>query len=355
MSQTSGWIIGAFAGVSLGAHGAARPVVNDIEFVTVGALGNAGYPLQSPAGYINIQGRGAVDYEYRIGKYEVTTAQWMEFVNNYSTLGGSWTFFAAPTFWGAVQDPGYSGPGVRWILNPSQPSAAMRPVYGITWREAAMFCNWMHNDKVPTLAAIADGAYDTSLFTTNPNGTFNDQLTHHPGAKYWIPTFDEWIKAGHYDPNRYGPGQGGWWEYPTKSDEPPIGGVPGVGQTNAGFSLPGFGAYQIPLGSYPETLSPWGALDMSGMATEATEFYWPLRAPTERGSKGSVATLSPAIFDRIYMFGAFLRPGAASDRLGLRVATSIPGPAGGSVLVLAWLHISKRRRRTPWRQADGVS
>ena len=86
---------------------------------------------------------------------------------------------------------------------------------GITWRTAAKFSNWLHNDKASSIAALQDGAYDTSTFTTNPNQTFNDQLTHHPVAKFWIPTLDEWIKAAHYDPNRYGPGEGGYWEYKT--------------------------------------------------------------------------------------------------------------------------------------------
>ncbi len=188
----------------------ARP---DIEFVTIGAPGNPAYNVPSPPGHFNVQGRGSVAYEYRIGKYEVTTAQWMEFVNTYSVLGGKWTFFAAPAFWGAVQDPGYTGPGTKWTLNASLPNAAMVPVRAITWRESAMFCNWLHNDKASGLWAIQDGAYDASTFTTNPNGTINGQLTHHPWAKYWIPTFDEHIKAAHYDPNRYGPGQGGYWMF----------------------------------------------------------------------------------------------------------------------------------------------
>lgn len=342
MTTIREWAVAAAACGVLPASLAARP---DIEFTTIGAPGNAAYPLKSPPGYVSVQGRGRVDYEYRMGKYEVTTEQWIEFVNNYTVLGGSWTFFATPVFWGASQDPSYTGPGRRYVVNPNLPNAAMVPVYGITWRESAMFCNWLHNGKGSSLSAIKDGAYDTATFTTNPNGTFNDQLTHNPGAKFWIPTLDEWMKAGHYDPNRYGVGQGGWWEYPHGSDEAPIGGVPGVGQTNAGFSLPSFGHYYIPLGSYPQTLSPWGLLDMTGMTTEHTEFYWPLEGPVDRGSKGAMATSSPATFDRIYMFGFFISPGSTQSAMGLRIAAVIPTSGTVLVFMTGSVYASTRRRR----------
>lgn len=87
-----------------------------------------------------------MDYEYRICKYEVTTAQWMEFVNTCSTLGGTWTFFGLPVHWGARPDPNYFGPGRRYVLK-DIPNAQMMAVYGISWRTAAMFCNWLHNGK----------------------------------------------------------------------------------------------------------------------------------------------------------------------------------------------------------------
>ncbi|MFM9995025.1 MAG: SUMF1/EgtB/PvdO family nonheme iron enzyme [Phycisphaerales bacterium] len=324
---------------------AARP---DIEFNTIGAPGNPGYSGPIPPGYLNVQGRGRVDYEYRIGRYEVTTAQWMEFVNTYSVLGGSWTFFAEPQHWGAVPDPSYTGPGERHMLNSSLPNAAMSPVYGISWRESAMFANWLHNDKASGTWAIENGAYDTSTFTTNANGTFNDQLTHNPGAKYWIPTFDEHVKAAHYDPNRYGPGQGGYWEFSHRSDAPAIGGPPGVGQANTGFFLPNFGHLDIALGSYPDIQSPWGLLDTAGMAKEHTEFWWFPEGPyVERGARGSTAGGGPEPWDRIYA-ADFGRPWTAYSSYGLRIAAAIPAPGPVAVLGAGLIVFGSRpRRRTP--------
>ncbi len=327
--------------------GVATPILHarpDIEFVTIGDPGNPGYSGPNPPGYTNVQGRGAVGYEYRIGKYEVTTAQWMEFVNNYTVLGGQWTFFADPVFWGAVYDPSYIGPGVKYMLDPGLPNAAMVPVHGISWREAAMFTNWLHNDKASGIWAIENGAYDTSTFTTNPNGTFNDQLTHHPDAKFWIPTFDEWTKAAHYDPDRYGPGRGGYWMFSHRSDEPPIGGPPGQGQANTGFFLPSLGHFYIPLGSYPEVQSPWGLLDTAGGTSEHTEFYWFSGMPVERGSRGSNAGGGAEPWDRIYAILSS-SPQVGWTPKGVRIASAVPGPASLAAFSIAWIACASRRRR----------
>src|SRR5690606_38351242 len=86
-----------------------------------------------------------------------------------------------------------------------------------------------------------------------------------------IPTLDEWLKAAHYDPNRYGEGEEGWWIYSHRSDDPPIPGPPGEGETSAGYRLPQFRHFDIPLGAYPDTLSPWGLLDVTGGTEEWTE------------------------------------------------------------------------------------
>jgi hypothetical protein len=50
----------------------------------------------------------------------------------------------------------------------------------------------------------------------------NSQTPPRPsaGAQFWIPTLDEWIKAGFYSPTKGG--TGGYWLYATQSDSAPV-------------------------------------------------------------------------------------------------------------------------------------
>lgn len=314
------------------------------DWSTIGDVGNAPYMGLDPQGQpLN---RGSVPYVYRMAKMEITTAQWMEYVNTFSTQSDALTFFADPSYWGATPDFNYSGPGRRWRLR-SVPNAGLYPVSGITWREAAEYCNWLHNAKQSTLASIASGAYDTSTFINLPGNTYGDQAARSPGARFFIPTLDEWLKAMHYDPSRNGPGQAGWWLYSNASDVGPIPGPPGVGTTSAAY-IPDpvfdpFGAWNIPLGSYPTTLSPWGMLDASGGASEWLENWYDWATPPNRDRlfDGAHAGGGPdfLVVDEAGQIGA--TPPIFGDFNGLRIA-SIPSPAS-LWLVLSTLVLIRRR------------
>ncbi|MFO0834278.1 MAG: SUMF1/EgtB/PvdO family nonheme iron enzyme [Phycisphaerales bacterium] len=313
-----------------------------IEFVTVGAPGNAPFTGQDQWGHVT--GRGRVDYTYRISKTEVTTAQWMEFVNTYSTQSDDLKWFAFPDYWGATRDMSYHGPGQRWKLK-SAAGSANWPVTGVTWRESAQFCNWLTNNKQKSLDAIASGAYDTSTFGWNQDVGFTDQSAHSPGAKFWIPTLDEWLKAVHYDPAKNN-GKGGWWRYPNTSDTAPIPGIPGVGETSAGYEPYSYSdGFEIPLGSYPNTLTPWGLLDATGGSSEWTESWLDVdEYHTDRYYDGAPAgNVSIALLDRVDGVGAE-GPTNQTAWIGVRIA-SIPAPGVLSLTGLTAIGLLARRRR----------
>lgn len=310
------------------------------NFVTIGDVGNAPYTGFDLQGVVS--NRGSVDYEYRIARTEVTTAQYVEFLNGLLDAGLDPNLAGAPLFMGG----GFNFGTGRWQTNPG---GEMLPVAGIAWRDAAIFMNWLHNDKANTIEAFLSGAYDVSTFNSGP--PFTDQTTHSPGAKYWIPSLDEWMKAAHWDPDKNGPGEGGWWQFNNSSDTQPVPGLPGEGETSAGLEIADHLAFSIPLESYPETQTPWGLLDTSGGGAEFTE-EWLRGNLTNRiwqGNGAGITTYSPG--DPI-SFGAdeIWRVGSSRSDFPLsvttfRVASLVPAPGVGAALIGFGLHASARRRR----------
>jgi formylglycine-generating enzyme required for sulfatase activity len=211
-----------------------------------------------------------------------------------------------------------------------------------------MFCNWLHNDKAATVDAIANGAYDTSTFGQNPDGTYTDQAAHHPDAKFWIPTLDEWMKAARFDPDRNGEGQGGWWSYPYMSDDLPIPGLPEEGgTTNGGYQAPdAFAEWDIPLGAYADSMTAYGLWDTSGGAAEWIEDYFDFDGRDRRsrfyGGSSAGGTYIAADHTSVLMAVAPDNYGAFN---GLRIASRVPGVGVTSVLFTFALSVATRRKR----------
>lgn len=347
-------ILAALCLLSLTKQAHAQPSPDGYDWVTVGDPGNQPWlgfndPI-SPT-----YGRGSVPYEYRIGRTEVTTAQWVEFLNSAmarpDSLGFAPQWWTTPVWWGAMDDPAYSGPGRRFVVRSDISDAGMLPVSGISWRMAAVLCNWLHNDKSEARDAFMTGAYDVNTFAPAGGiGEFTDQATRSPGAKYWIPSLDEHMKASHYDPHRHGPGQAGWWEHAGMSDVPLIYAPPqsfggdGTGQANAQFNLPNSMELLIPLGAYPDVVSPWGLLDTAGGAREWTEEIWVLDTTRWfRVTEGSSRAVGGGMSDNVWAWGAN-HPSSVRLDMGVRLATAVPVPASVLSLSLGIMTLKRRRR-----------
>ena len=343
--------------VTLASRPAAAGIVPDYDFqwVTIGAVGNVAY---SGGPFDRLAGRGSVDYQYRMSRLEITSAQWLEFVNTFEALGDPYNFSGVISS-GIVQDFSWGGPGVRYMLRPDIPNVERVPVLGLTWLNAARYTNWLHNDKAPTLEALETGAYDTS--TWGFQGPFNsrrtDEATHLPGARFWIPTLDEWMKAAHYDTNRFGAGQGGWWDYPNGTNDPLVAGLPGIGQTSAGLVLPPIEDPNylhdpqrfIPLGAYADVQSPWGLWDVSGGSLEWVEDWHSPEFPSSRILTGAPLGAPPfgsSEYDLIYSITSSF-PGSSGPSLagGFRIASTVPAPGPLSLLLVGAVCFLPRRRR----------
>lgn len=319
--------------------------LSGIDLVRITHAGNAPWMGDGRPTDVAI-GRGQVNYEYSIGRYEVTTSQWVEFFNAAfdRPANDRIPFLSPPTFWGATSAAATTPDGQRWRVPAGN---ELRPVGGISWRMAAIYCNWLHNGKGMNREAFMDGAYDVSTFGFTTGTRFTDQHAHTPGARYWIPTWDELLKASHFDPNRFGDNQPGWWVWNDASSTFATWGPPGVGEANYGFRFQnGVSTYEIPLGAYA-TRSPWGLIDAAGATTEWTEEVIDAGGPLYRRVEGSYwgSDTGAGVADSIYAAGGEL-PHINSLEFGLRIASSVPSPVCAGWLFTLLTILPRRRRPT---------
>lgn len=323
----------------------------DFQFSTIGAVGNAAIQNDDPF-YNLVNNRGQVNYQYRVSKLEVTTGQWLAFLNTFPVASNPHPYWdkSGPVFWGAIQ-----GAGGLYTLRADVPNAANLPVGGITWRMSALYCNWLNNGKSSSPQSLVTGAYDSTTWGfVGSSPVFTDAATHLPGAQYWIPTLDEQLKAFQYDANRYGTNQGGWWENRNMSDSLATPGPPGQGTTSAGYRPDGdpFAAWNIALGAYPQSNSPWGLLDTSGGGAEWNEERYPPQpndfgnGPRGRGLYGSWAGDDLFIYDDLLyaVASGTIKSSDFGDIYStFRIASAVPGPA--TLALLTPLLLLKSRRR----------
>jgi formylglycine-generating enzyme required for sulfatase activity len=326
--------IAAGALLAAGPASAQPPPDHGHQFATITHPGNrnaAGAELQ----YLPDLVVGQVNYEYRIARTETTIRQWIEFGNAYLATHPEAPAIDTELLSGIL----YAQGRTLRIPNPQNLDSPMK----MSWRMAARYTNWLHNDKAMTREAFDSGAYDTSTFTENPDGSYNDQLTRSPGARFWLPTRNEWVKATFYDPNRYGVGQEGYWRAPNGTDTELISGLPWEGgQTSAGPDFPDL-PYALPVGSYSTVQSPWGLWDASGGVREWSEDWdSPLPGSHRRHLGSNLANIfawAIDVPDPIY--GGSDRPTGAESS-GFRIASSVPSP--GLPLVVLLLLTRKSRQ-----------
>lgn len=337
--------------------------LSGIDFVTIGDVGNGNW-----TGGGSNNNRGRVDYEYKIGKFEVTTSQWVEFMNAALDRPSSDRIphMFAPTQWGAVGTTAQNG-GSRWRVPAGN---EMLPTGGVDWRVCAIYCNWLHNGKSLDRSAFLSGAYDVSTFGRSSGGvTYTDQVARSPGARYFVPSLDEWIKAAHWDPNKPNADgtTGDYWLYSNSSDAPfaygppgvrvrPIGGAPGpdpngeFATANAGWNDFHFGTspYTIPLGSYEGVTSPWGLMDVAGGTSEWLEDV--LQSPREMYFRSRFAEGSAMVFatnglpDQVRYPRGSAEPDLPFFEVGFRIAAVVPSP-GWCALGGVWVMVRLTRRR----------
>jgi formylglycine-generating enzyme required for sulfatase activity len=283
-TQRSYWFTAAVSCLAFLLTGLASARAVTIDWVTVGDPRNAA----------DTNGYGAVNYEYRIGKYEVTIGQYVDFLNSVAKedpKGLFHPYMVSEEETAGIRRTGISGAYTYSAVEPwgivpaGADSANNRPIAWVTWFSAARFANWMSNGQ-PTGAqgptTTENGAYD--LVTAPPAlapaiNALNPNTNAVP--LYRIPTENEWYKAAFY---KGGSANAGYWKYATQSNSAP-GNVIGSGfnqvncmvglgvesiycVTQAGFNINLQQNYLTNVGAFTGSPSFYGTFDQSGNVTE---------------------------------------------------------------------------------------
>lgn len=315
-----------------------------IDTVRVGNVGNANDPATG-----NLY--GGVNYAYNIGKYEVTVGQYTVFLNAVAAVD---TYNLYNT--SMATDPqiaGISRTGSSGSYSYDVIGSPNHPATYVSWGDAARFANWMHNGQpsgAQDVNTTENGAYPL-------NGARTDEeliaFSRNAGARWFIPSENEWYKAAYYQPAGQGGDADNYWAYPTRTNsEPNSDQPPGAfsirtnvanffrndGVTNGindGFAVTGsttddsFQNYLTDVGAYTSASSFYGTFDQGGNVYEWNEAVF--LGNRLRGRRGG--SMFNDSSEMLSSSRRRINPSGFGSVFGFRVA-NVPEP---STIVLATL------------------
>ena len=281
-----------------------------IETIAIGNYGN----IADSTGY------GSVSYEYNIGKTEVTTAQYVAFLNATASTVDTYQLYNA-----GMANMGGTGVGISQTGGGSvnftytvTGGGENRPVAFVSWFDAARFANWLVNGQGTitetgsyTLAGAVSGA---TVARNEINGG------------YFIPTENEWYKAAYYNP-----GTTAYSLFPN-------------GQatiTTADANYANVGGTTTDVGTYSGDPSPYGTFDQGGNVYE-------VMSPTDGIDSGLVLRGGAYLNSQSRLSSTFSVLGVSTSSeaisLGFRVSV-VPEPSSALLAMLGGSFLLIRRKR----------
>ncbi len=291
-----------------------------VEFRTVGNAGNAGDP--------NTFGRGGVAYEYRIGTFEVTNAQYAEFLNAVAASDPRGLFNAnmGTNPRGGITRSGADGSFTYAV----KPNMGNKPVNFVSFFDAARMANWLTNGQ-------GSGSTESGVYTLNANTLTAITRNLSNPNQIFLPTESEFIKAGYHQPASQGGDTDNFWRFATRSNSSPTvasatasGEIANPGATTvnygSGADWNGQNGNLTTVGSAGNT-SFYGAFDMNGNVRE-----WIQDTAFNQGFRGQMGgdlfsgfNANPSlVFGLDPAFVNYTVPTAEGSDLGIRFASPEP-------------------------------
>ena len=307
-----------------------------IDMVPVSNPGNA------PDTRYNAIGFGSVGYNYQIGKYEVTAAQYTEFLNAAAKSDPNGLYDTAmgvpgsPSFGANIQRMG-SSPNYSYDVAADW---ANRPVNFVDFWDAARFANWLHNGQ-PTGPQGPSTTEDGAYFNVGNQATFARQA----GARFFIPNEDEWYKAAYH--NQSAGLAASYFDYPTGTNSLPGNNINETTKPGNNANYRDGDSYTIDIpyyrtvaGEFELSDSSYGTFDQGGNVWEWNETAL---ASSSRGLRGGAFG---ALVDSLHASARINGPEPSNENLnfGFRVASSIPEPGSINLCVMGVLSLMLRRR-----------
>jgi formylglycine-generating enzyme len=299
-----------------------------IDWVPIGNPNNAPDTLTN----CYAAGCGSVAYDYWISKYEVTNAQYAEFLNAKAAsdpLGLYNTYMFSDADFGGITRLGEPGSFTYTV----KAGFATRPVNYVSFYDSLRFSNWLNNGQ--GIGNTETGAYTLLGGTATPsNGT---TVLRNPDADIFLPSENEWYKAAYYDGL-----SATYFDYPAGTNARTVCAPPGATPNTANC----LSSRVTNVGAYTGSASPNGTYDQGGNMDEWNEQIWtqygsgPLRGLRGGGwlfDASGLAAESPSYS------GLAGTDGDAS--VGFRVASLVPEPGTGLLVTAGVLGLSASRRR----------
>lgn len=309
---------------------------------------------------------GSVDYRYKIGKYEVTVADYTAFLNAVAKTDtyGLWNnaMQAAASIAGITRSgnqgsylytamtatsgqSAYSQTGTPPFKTTTGVDSSNFPITYVSWFNAARFANWMSNGQPAGLqnsATTENGAYNLNGATNHGSAPARNTINPNTGSApiFFIPTENEWYKAAYYDPSLNG-GSGGYYRYATRSDVTPGNVLPNSGfrssqpannqsnyiygssylycvTQNAAIDTTQY--YLNAVGAFSQTFSAYGAFDMNGNVWELNSLTG--ATSPNVGIRGGAWTSLASYLASTYYLGTV--PYSTASNVGFRLAAPSP-------------------------------